>query len=57
MIRRREFITLFGGAAAWPMAARAQQAIPLIGFMSGRAPETDAARRSTPLLLNPLQQG
>jgi len=55
-MRRRDFITLLGGAAAWPLAARAQQGVRRIGIMMNLAADDPEGQARVAAFLQGLQE-
>jgi putative ABC transport system substrate-binding protein len=55
-MKRRDFITLFGGAAAWPLAARAQQGVRRIGIMMNLPADDSEGQARVAAFLQGLQE-
>ncbi len=55
-MKRREFITIFGGAAAWPLAARAQERVRRVGVLMNTLPDDSFGQQRVNALFQELQQ-
>ena len=55
-MNRRSIITLLGGAAVWPLAARAQARRPLVGYLGGAASASVMRGTTAPAFLNGLRE-